>query len=321
MGDEKILVTGGAGFIGSHLTEKLVAMGHRVVVLDNFDPFYDEKVKHKNMEGYMASGMVDFVQGDIRDMDTCKKVFAEHKITRVAHLAGKAGVRPSLEDPIVYEEVNCRGTLNLLECAKDPRVAMFVFGSSSSVYGCCPRVPFSEDDHDLVPISPYAASKLSGEAYCKTFHHLYGIPMVMLRFFTVYGPRQRPDLAISKFTRLAFNGEEIPMFGDGSTRRDYTFVSDIVQGIVAALFSSLQCEVINLGNSNPTTLTELIDRVRTATGKELKIKPLPVQAGDVPQTYANVSKAERLLGYKPSTTTKEGVPRYVEWYRSVYGVK
>jgi len=309
-----ILVTGGAGFIGSHLLDRLVSGGRSAVCLDSFNDYYAPDVKRRNVAGALRSGLVTLAEGDICDIALCRRVFEEHGIRRVVHLAARAGVRPSIEEPLLYERVNCQGTLNLLECARDAKVEMFVFGSSSSVYGVSSRVPFREDDPVDCPISPYAATKRAGELYCKTYSHLYGIPMVCLRFFTVYGPRQRPDLAITKFTRLIAAGEPIQVFGDGTARRDYTHVSDIVDGIVAALDSNLSFEIINLGNSSPVELREMVALIEKALGKTARIERLPDQPGDVPITYADISKATRLLGYKPKMPIGEGIRTYVKWF-------
>ena len=312
-----ILVTGGAGFIGSHVLDRLAARGRRAVCLDNFNDFYSPAVKRRNIARALDSGHVELVEGDIRDIDLCRRVFAEHEVDRVIHLAARAGVRPSLEQPLLYESTNCKGTLCLLECAREAGVKMFVFGSTSSIYGVSKRVPFREDDPAREPISPYAASKRACELFCYTYHHLYGIPVVSLRFFTVYGPRQRPDLAITKFTALMERDRPIPVYGDGASRRDYTFVGDIVDGVVAALDSDLQYEIINLGNSHPVTLSEMIAALESALGRKARIEWLPMQAGDVPFTHADISKARRLLGYEPAVAFADGLARYIEWERGL----
>jgi len=311
-----ILVTGGAGFIGSHLLDRLAAEKRPAVCLDNFNGYYAPALKRRNLARALVSGCVELVEGDICDRELCRKVFAEKKIDTVVHLAARAGVRPSIEEPLLYERVNCAGTLNVLECARQSGVRMFVFGSSSSVYGVSERVPFREDDPVDRPVSPYAASKRAGELYCHVYHRLYGLPIVSLRFFTVYGPRQRPDLAISKFTRLIEEGQPIQMFGDGSSRRDYTFISDIVDGIMAALDSELRFEIINLGNSRPVELRELIALIEEALGKKARIEQLPDQPGDVPVTYADIGKANRLLGYRPAVPIRRGIRAFVEWFRT-----
>ena len=311
----KYLVTGGAGFIGSHLMEALLDRGHDVVCLDNFDDFYPRERKEANLRQATQKGPVAFVEGDIRDTNTVAAVFRDHRPQYVVHLAARAGVRPSIQSPMEYLTVNVAGTLNLLQAASEAGVRKFVFGSSSSVYGAANTLPFAEDQDVTRPISPYAASKISCETYCHTYHHLTGMPVVNLRFFTVFGPRQRPDLAINKFVRLMLADESIPVFGDGSTSRDYTFVADIVRGIIAAAESDIAYDVINLGGSSPVTLSGLIEALEQATGRNAKIQRLPNQPGDVPHTYADVSKAARLLGWQPEISLLEGLRRFVEWYR------
>jgi len=311
-----ILVTGGAGFIGSHLLDRLAAAGRQAVCLDNFNDFYPPEIKRRNVASALETGLVQLVEGDICDADLCRRVFGEHAVERVVHLAAYAGVRPSLENPLLFEQVNCAGTLNLLRCAREAGVKMFVFGSSSSVYGVSKRIPFREDDPVDCPISPYAASKRAGELYCHVYHHLYGLPAVALRFFTVYGPRQRPDLAITKFAHLMLAGKPIQMFGDGSSSRDYTFVSDIVAGIVAALDSDLAFEIINLGNCHTVALNELVAMLEDVLGVRAQVERAPDQPGDAPITHADISKARRLLGYEPKVAIGEGVRRYVEWLRT-----
>ena len=309
------LVTGGAGFIGSHVAEALLARGERVVALDNFDPFYAREVKARNLRGALGHERYRFIEGDIRDAELVADTLKGERITRLVHLAAKAGVRPSLLDPQAYLSANVEGTLALLEAARRHEVRKFVFGSSSSVYGAASEVPFREDQDITRPISPYAASKVAGEAYCYAFHHLYSIPMVVLRFFTVYGPRQRPDLAINKFARLLAAGEPVTMYGDGTSSRDYTFIADIVAGILAALDSDLQFEIINLGSSSPVRLTDLIEAVGEALRAPVRINREPMQPGDVPRTYACVDKAKRLLGWQPTTSLEEGLKRYLTWMR------
>jgi len=316
-----ILVTGGAGFIGSHLLDRLCSAGRRVVCLDNFNDFYNPRIKRSNLQGALSSGLVELVEGDIREPELCRRVLQEHHIECVVHLAAMAGVRPSIERPLLYEEVNCRGTLNLLEAAREAGVSKFVFGSSSSVYGSNRKVPFSEDDPVGQPISPYGATKRSGELFCYTYHNLYGISMVCLRFFTVYGPRQRPDLAIHKFTALIEKGEPLPVFGDGSSSRDYTHVSDIVNGIMAAIDRSFDFEIINLGNSRPITLNDLIRLLENAMGKNARIEHLPLQSGDMKVTYADVSKARRLLDWEPRLPIEKGIEDFVRWFKETYRTK
>lgn len=313
-----ILVTGGAGFIGSHLLDRLVAdrPDGQFVCLDNFDDFYPREVKLANLKAALASGRVALVEGDIRDAALCLRVCREHDVRAIVHLAALAGVRPSIERPDLYAQVNCLGTVILLEAARQAGVEQFVFGSSSSVYGVKSAAPFGEDDPVGRPISPYAATKRAGELLCHAHHHLYGLPVVCLRFFTVYGPRQRPDLAIHKFVRLIEAGEPIPVFGDGSSSRDYTYCSDVVDGIIAALELPPGFEIINLGNSEPVTLSDLIALIEDALGKKADVQRLPGQPGDVPITCADVSKAARLLGYAPRFPIGKGIARFVEWFRS-----
>lgn len=309
-----VLVTGAAGFIGSHLCEALVARGDTVIGIDNFDPYYDPEIKRRNLAGLLAGERFTLIEGDINDPRALAAAF-EPDIEGVIHLAAKAGVRPSIAQPLDYARANVEGTTAVLEAARRHGVGRFVFGSSSSVYGAANEVPFSEDQRIDRPISPYAATKVAGEALCHTWHHLYGLPTVMLRFFTVYGPRQRPDLAINKFVRLLDGGEPIPQFGDGSSSRDYTFVADIVRGIIAAYDSDLDFEIINLGGSSPIRLDELIAAVGAAVGVEPRVEVLPDQPGDVPRTYASVAKAQRLLGWEPQVPLAVGLRAFVAWYR------
>jgi UDP-glucuronate 4-epimerase len=309
------LVTGGAGFIGSHLVDSLLADGWRVTVFDNFDPFYDPAVKERNVAAHQRSDAYTLVRGDLRDAGAVRRLAAS-TYDVVVHLAARAGVRPSIEDPVGYQEVNVAGTQLLLELARSLEVPQFVFASSSSVYGVNPRVPWREDDYVLQPISPYASTKVSGELLGHVYSHLYGMRFVALRFFTVYGPRQRPDLAIHKFARLMLAGRPIPVFGDGRTSRDYTYVDDIVRGTRAAMtYSGSRYEVINLGNTQTVTLREMIAGLERALGVGARIEWLPEQPGDVPQTWANVDKARTLLGYAPATTYESGVARFAEWLR------
>lgn len=309
-----VLVTGAAGFIGSHVSEALVAAGRAVVGYDNFDPFYDRALKERNLAGLKASGGFTLVEGDILDRPRLAAAFADHGVTEVIHLAALAGVRPSLEQPYRYHEVNVLGTAAVLESAREAGVEGFLYGSSSSVYGVGDKVPFSESDPADRPISPYAASKKAGELAAHCYHHLYGFPVTCLRFFTVYGPRQRPDLAIAKFTRLIDEDRPIPLYGDGTTRRDYTYVDDIVAGVTAALERRLPYAVINLGEQETTTLADLVVKIEAALGKRARIERLPAQPGDVPATCADISRAKAELGYAPKTPIAEGIPRYVAWY-------
>lgn len=312
----RILVTGCAGFIGSTLTEALLARGDEVAGIDNFDPLYAPALKRANLAHAAASPHFTLFEGDIRDAHLVARTMDCSQPEAIIHLAALAGVRSSLERPREYASVNVDGTLCLLEAARTFGVPRFVFGSSSSVYGATARVPFSEDEPIGRPLSPYAASKIAGEAFCYSYHHLYGIRMAILRFFTVYGPRQRPDLAINKFIRLMLADQPIPMYGDGTMRRDYTYVGDIVTGILAALDADLAYEVINLGGSSPVTLNGLIATIAAVLGCEPKVDRLPEQPGDVPCTYANIAKAQRLLGWKPQVTLTEGLQQAADWLRN-----
>jgi UDP-glucuronate 4-epimerase len=315
-GPDRVLVTGGAGFIGSHLCQALLGRGSSLAIVDSFDDFYSPNVKRANLAEIARHGEVRLFETDIRNTAGLRKAFEEFKPSAVAHLAARAGVRPSIEQPELYYEVNVGGTVNLLSLAREFGVKKFIFISSSSVYGATARVPFVEDHVEMRPVSPYAATKLAGELTCYTYSHLFQLPVVCLRIFTVYGPRQRPDLAIHKFAALMEAGKPIPVFGDGSTSRDYTFVEDIVAGILAALEFETQFEIFNLGNSHPVTLRELIEHLEKATGKRAVIQTLPHQPGDVPATWADITKARRLLGYEPRVALPEGIRRFVEWYRA-----
>jgi UDP-glucuronate 4-epimerase len=311
-----ILLTGGAGFIGSHLSERLLRDGHSLTLVDDLNDFYLPEIKRANLAAVRRAGPITFHQADICDEERMAVIGCERNFDAILHLAARAGVRPSLEQPLLYEQVNVRGTLVMLELAKRSGIKKFVFASSSSIYGIANRVPFSEEDTNNQPISPYAATKIAGEKICFAYSHLFNIQTVCLRFFTVYGPRQRPDLAIHKFTDLIARGEPIPVFGDGASGRDYTFYSDIVNGIVAALQHECAFEVFNLGNSHPVDLNALIRAIEASLGKKAKVKRLPQQPGDVPITYADISKAQRLLGYSPRTSLQEGIDKFVSWYRS-----
>jgi len=308
----RILVTGGAGFIGSHLVDSLLVDGASVIVLDNFDRFYGRTVKQANLARHRASPDGALIDGDIRDAAALRAI--EGPIDVIVHLAALAGVRPSIGDPVGFADVNIKGTQNLLEFARERRVGQFVFASSSSVYGVNPRVPWSEDDHVLQPISPYAATKVAGELLGHVYSRLYGIRFLALRFFTVYGPRQRPDLAIHKFARLMREGKSLPVFGDGSTRRDYTYVADVIQGVRAAMaYTRTPYEVINLGNNRTVSLKEMIATLEAALGRVARLDWLPEQPGDVPQTWADIEKARVLLGYEPRTTFADGIHRFADW--------
>ena len=313
-----ILITGGAGFIGSHLVDQLLQEGGwKISVVDDFNDFYDPAIKRENIAPYLSHPDFKLVEADIRDYAALARVFAGASFDCIVHLAARAGVRPSLTEPRLYVETNINGTLNLLELARTNGVQQFIFGSSSSVYGENKKVPFSEDDPIFNPISPYAATKAAGELICHSYAHLHGLRIICLRFFTVYGARQRPDLAIHKFAKLISAGQPIPVFGDGSTRRDYTYVDDIISGVRAAMdYDQSNYEVINLGESRTVELRELISLLEKALGREAIIDRQPMQPGDVPQTYADIAKARRLLGYNPQTQIEEGIEKFVQWLRA-----
>ena len=312
-----ILITGGAGFIGSHLVDRLLAEGDwQVSVVDDFNDFYDPAIKRANVSRHEKDSNYRLFAADIRDQSALERIFAGNGFDCMVHLAARAGVRPSLAQPLLYAETNINGTMNLLELAREHGIKQFVFGSSSSVYGINAKVPFSEDDPIRQPISPYAATKAAGELLCHTYTHLYGIRSVCLRFFTVYGPRQRPDLAIHKFARLISESKPIPVFGDGTTRRDYTFIDDIIAGVRAAIdYTESDYEVINLGESRTVELRELISLIEKKLGATAKIDRQPLQPGDVPQTFADITKARQLLGYNPQTQIEDGIHRFVEWFK------
>src|SRR6266705_6246703 len=309
----RILVTGGAGFIGSHLVEKLLAVGHELVIVDDFNDFYDPQIKQANIAGFAKDVTVCHV--DLRESDSVRTVFGREKVDAIVHLAARAGVRPSIQHPRLYYDTNVIGTLHLLEAARVTGVERFVFASSSSVYGASKTVPFSEDQHLAQTLSPYAATKVAGEFLCSTYSHLYQIRVVALRYFTVYGPRQRPDLAIHQFTRRIYAGQPIDQFGDGSTRRDYTYIDDVIQGTMAALkYDGSRYDIFNLGESDTIQLKELISAIENALGRKGKDNRLPEQPGDMPLTCADISKARKLLGYKPTTRFSEGLPRFIDWF-------
>jgi len=310
-----ILVTGGAGFIGSHVCGRLLRDGHAVVCLDDFNDYYDPRIKRANIAAFAAQDGFTLVEGDIRDGDLVREVYRRHGVSATIHLAARAGVRPSIRQPRLYEEVNGIGTLTLLEAAHRWGAYTFVFGSSSSVYGVNSKVPFSEDDPITCPVSPYASTKRANELMCYTFHHLYGLKVACLRFFTVYGPRQRPEMAIHHFTSRLASAQPVPRYGDGSTARDYTYIDDIVEGVMAALDADLEFEIVNLGGSRTTTLQQLIELIAGALGVEPSIEELPLQPGDVPITYADVDKAKRLWGWEPKVPIEEGIRRFVAWFR------
>jgi len=311
----KAVVTGAAGFIGSHLTERLLQDGHNVVGIDSFDTFYDPQIKRRNIAGALSHPSFRLVEADIRNQAAMERAI-EGDVDVIVHLAARAGVRPSIEQPALYSDVNINGTVVLLETARARRIKKFVFASSSSVYGNNRKVPFSESDNVDFPISPYAATKKAGELICHTYHHLYGIGMTCLRFFTVYGPRQRPDLAIHKFARLIEAGKPIPIYGDGTMRRDFTYIDDILNGVVAAIDKCAGYHIYNLGESRPICVSDLIAEIEKALGKKAIRNHLPTQPGDVDQTYADVARAQQELGYHPSTHIGTGVARFVQWLRA-----
>ncbi|MBI5365669.1 MAG: GDP-mannose 4,6-dehydratase [Planctomycetes bacterium] len=313
---DTVLVTGAAGFIGSHLAERLLRDGYRVVGLDEFNDYYDPRIKRENFAAVRAAGPAELIEGDIRDAALCRRALETWRPAVIVHLAARAGVRPSLVDPILYEQVNCCGTINLLEAARAVGgVRRFVFASSSSVYGVSPRVPFREDDPEIEPISPYGVTKRAGELHCRAYSRLYGLSCVCLRFFTVYGPRQRPDMAIHKFARLIEAGRELPVFGDGRSIRDYTYYEDVLQGILGAMNVDTPFDIFNLGESRTVELSHLIRLLEEALGRKALLKWLPDAPGDVPQTFADISKARRLLGYAPAFPIEEGVRRFAAWLR------
>lgn len=312
----RILVTGGAGFIGSHFVEKCVALGHAVAVLDDFNDFYDPAIKRANVAAFAADAEVH--EADLRDRDAVSRIVKGGGFDTIVHLAARAGVRPSIRDPKLYLETNITGTWHLLEAAKQAGVPRFICASSSSVYGILKTAPFREDMALTATISPYAATKLAAEQLCSNYSHLYGLRTINLRFFTVYGPRQRPDLAIHAFTKAIHEGQPITQFGDGSTRRDYTYIDDILEGMAACLgFEGPLCEVFNLGESETTTLTELIKMIEQTLGKNAIINQVPEQPGDVPLTFADISKARAQLGYDPRTKIAEGIPKFIDWFKAL----
>ena len=315
----RVLVTGGAGFIGSHLVEKLLGAGHAVAILDDFNDFYDPQIKRANIAGFAKDVAVHHV--DLRENGAVRNLFHREKFETIVHLAARAGVRPSIQRPQLYYDTNVNGTLHLLEAARVTGVERFILASSSSVYGVSKKVPFSEELHLTQTISPYAASKIAAEFLCSTYSHLYEMRIVALRYFTVYGPRQRPDLAIHSFTRRIHDGKPIDQFGDGTTQRDYTYIDDIIQGTMAALDYTGRpsrtgglFDIFNLGESETIPLKDLIAAIEGALGKKAKINRLPEQPGDVPLTCADISKARKLLGYNPTTKFKDGLPKFIDWF-------
>ena len=327
-----ILISGGAGFIGSYLVENMIRKENNIIIIDNFNNFYDPAVKERNIQEIrktmekqnLDEEYLKIYRGDIRDSNFVKRIFNNNQIDIVIHLAAMAGVRPSIENPKEYYSVNVNGTLNLLECCKDKGIKKFIFASSSSVYGNNDKVPFSETDTVDTPISPYAATKKAGELLCHTYYHLNDMSIACLRFFTVYGPRQRPDLAIHKFTKLIFNNEEIPFYGKGDTKRDYTFIDDIIDGILETVEwinnDKKQFEIFNLGGSTTISLKTLVRTLESVIGKKARINSLPMQPGDVNLTYADISKSSEILGYNPKTNFKEGIIKFVDWYKEVNGL-
>lgn len=312
-----VLITGGAGFIGSNLTDRLLQNAGNVTVVDSFDDYYNPGLKRQNVAAW--GGRVAVIEKDIRDEPAMREVFQQGRFDVVVHLAARAGVRPSLAQPRLYTDVNVAGTQNLLELAREFSVGKFILASSSSVYGENPNPPFREDDHVALPVSPYAATKLAAEALGHVYHHLYGMEVICPRFFTVYGPRQRPDLAIRKFTAAILAGRPIELYGDGSTQRDYTYVDDIVSGVIACMERKLGFEVINLGESRTVSLRELVVLIENAVGRKAEIRWQAAQPGDVPLTFADISKARRLLGYDPQVPIEEGIRRFVHWFRQQGG--
>jgi UDP-glucuronate 4-epimerase len=311
----RILVTGGAGFIGSHVAGRLIRDGHEVEIIDDFNNYYDPRIKRANLSSLGSATRLH--EGDIRSRDFIQKTISQGRFDAIIHLAARAGVRPSLKDPQLYIDTNITGTHHLLEAAHQHGIGRFLFASSSSVYGLAKKVPFTEDLPLPQTLSPYAATKIAGEHLCGNYAHLYGMKVVCLRFFTVYGPGQRPDLAIHKFTDAIHRGQSIPQFGDGSTRRDYTYIDDIVQGVTGALrYEGPAFDIFNLGENQTTTLSELIVEIEKALGKKAIIERLPEQQGDMPLTAADITKARQLLGYNPQTKIRDGIPKFVEWYLS-----
>ena len=309
------LVTGGAGFIGSHLVDRLVSRGDDVVVLDDFNDYYDPQLKRRNLEAAAESGRVSIVEGDIRRPGVLDVACRDRGIDIIVHLAARAGVRPSIHDPLLYVDVNCRGTWCVLEAARRHGIRRFVFASSSSVYGDEAKPPFREDAPISSPLSPYAATKAGAELFCRTYFNLHGISSNVLRFFTVYGPRQRPKMAIRKFVSLISEGKQIPFYGDGTSERDYTFYTDIIDGLVAAIDRDLGFEIINLGECRTTSLTRLVALIEECVGRKALLEKLPDQPGDMKITCADISKAKRLLDYNPGTPVEEGIRLFVDWYK------
>jgi len=315
----KVLVTGGAGFIGSNLCEALLNKGTNVICVDDFNDYYNPKFKEGNIKSCLQNKNFRLYRADITNIKNLKAIFQKNRVDRIVHLAARAGVRASIENPGLYEKVNVLGTLNMLALAKEFRVKNFIFSSSSSVYGNTDIIPFSEDADTDRPVSPYAATKKAAELICYNYSHLYDIPMACLRLFTVYGPRGRPDMAPYKFTELICNGKDVPVFGDGTSKRDYTYVADIVNGIISALDKEFKFEIINLGNSNPVGLSHFISLIEKNLGKKAKIKRLPAQPGDVRITCSDIRKAKKLLNWEPKVKIWEGMKKFIEWYKRERG--
>jgi len=310
----EILVTGGAGFIGSHLCERLIILGHSVSCIDNFDGFYNPQIKRANIKDIARSKDFRLFESDICDFDSLFRIISDISPDLIIHLAARAGVRPSIEDPALYERVNIAGTINILEACRKLKIERLMFASSSSVYGGNKDVPFSEEDPVDRPVSPYAATKKAGELICYTYHHLYDINIFCYRFFTVYGPRQRPEMAIHKFTRKIFNAQKIDIYGDGSSSRDYTYIDDIIDGLLNSIDIIKGYEIINLGNSKPTNIMDLIQMIESASGRKAEIAHEKDKPGDVHMTFADIAKAQNLLDYSPKTPIKEGVQKFIKWY-------
>ncbi len=313
--NDYILITGGAGFIGSHLSEALLADNKKILCIDNFNDYYDPAIKRHNIVSLLDNKNFHLLELDLRNFDDIHQALEEFKPSKIIHLAAQGGVRNSMRNPLLYEELNIKATLNLLENIKKLQIKNFIFASTSSVYGINPQIPFKEN-MELLPVSFYAATKVAGEVLCSTYHRTYGFPLTILRFFTVYGPRQRPDMAIHNFTRNIINDIPINLFGDGTSRRDYTYISDIIQGISAALEANYDYEIFNLGESYTILLKELVALIEQAVGKNANINYLPDQKGDVPITYADITHTQKYLNYKPNVSIEEGIIKFVEWYKN-----
>ncbi len=313
------LVTGGAGFIGSKIVDALLDRGEKVICIDNLDPYYPKHIKLENIRCAISRRNFLFIEADIRDQKILQEIFKTYPIRHVIHMAAKAGVRPSIENPSLYADVNVGGTINLLEIARKSNVEKFIFASSSSVYGENAALPFSEEEKNLLPVSPYGCTKLSGEIICSLYNKLYGLDIIILRFFTVYGPRQRPEMAIHKFTRLIDEGKDVPVYGDGNSMRDYTYIDDVVEGVLSCIDKiGGGVNILNIGNSHPVKLIDLIRYIEEALGKKAKVINYPEQRGDMKITYADIRKAERLVGFKPRVSIEEGLNRFIKWYNEIY---